>query len=96
MNSAKTMYRVVLVCSGIPAGEGPEAARDITAEFAKHRTHHVNVLCRYDDGQLTLVAENDFDPNGLALMDEFSDCLSSFIATPFDGDLIVKSTVRIR
>jgi hypothetical protein len=89
------MYRLVLVCSGIPAGEGPEAAQAITAEFADHRTHHQNVICSYSDGKLTLVAENDFDPNGLALMDEFSDCLSAFISTPFDGDLRVQSIARL-
>ena len=89
------MYRLVLMCSGIPAGEGPEAARAITAEFADHRTHHQNVICSYSDGKLTLVAENDFDRNGLALMDEFSDCLSAFISTPFDGDLLVQSIARL-
>jgi hypothetical protein len=88
------MVRVVLVCSGIPLDEGPAAARDITNEFATHRTHHANVVCSYADGTLTLVAENDFDPDGLALMDEFSDCLSAFIATPFDGDLTVQSIAR--
>jgi len=89
------MYRLVLVCSGIPIGEGPEAARDITIEFARHRTHHSNAVCSYADGKLTLVAENNFDPNGLALMDEFSDCLSAYIAKPFDGDLTVQSIARL-
>jgi hypothetical protein len=32
---------------------------------------------------LTLVAVNDFDHDGRALSDEFSDCLSAYI--PLDG-----------
>jgi hypothetical protein len=93
--SEERMYRLVLVCSRIPIGEGSEAARDLTIEFAKHRTRHSNVVCSYADGKLRLVAENDLDPNGPALMDEFSDCLSAFIATPFDGDLTMQSIARL-
>jgi hypothetical protein len=37
------------------------------------------VTCTFSDGTLTLVAFNDFDPDGLALSDEFSDCLSAYI-----------------
>ena len=33
-----------------------------------------------------LGADNDFDADGLALMDEFSDLLSAFLP-PFDGDI---------
>ncbi|MDB5434262.1 MAG: hypothetical protein JWR47_519 [Phenylobacterium sp.] len=39
--------------------------------------------------RLTLTAEGAFDPDGANLMDEFSDCISMFIATPFDGDMRV-------
>ena len=82
--SGEFMYRLTLVCAGIPASKGPETAQDI-----------MNVLCSYADGKLTLVAENDFDPNGLALMDEFSDCLSAFISMPFEGDLTVQSIASL-
>ena len=90
------MFRIVLECSGVPSDQGEVAARDITKEFAEHRPHHRNVTCSFADGKLTLIAENDYDPKGLALMDEFSDCLSAFIRGGFDGDLVVKSASIIR
>ena len=85
------MFRVVLECSGVPRDQGAVAAVDITKHFAELRPHHHNVICTYADGKLTLIAENDFDPKGLALMDEFSDCISAFIHGGFDGDLVVIS-----
>jgi len=85
------MYKVVLECSGVPIDEGDAAALDITREFSEHRLHHRNATCSFADGILTLVAENDFDPKGLALMDEFSDCLSAYISRHVDGDIRVKS-----
>ena len=81
------MYRVTLACENVPAGAGGEAASDIQKEFAAHRPHHKNVSCTFTDGELVLTAENDFDPDGLALMDEFSDCISAYIAEPFDGGI---------
>jgi len=41
-----------------------------------------------------LQAENDFDSEGLALMDEFSDCLSAYIAEPFDGEIKLESLTK--
>jgi len=90
-----SMFRVVLECGGVPRDQGAVAAVDITKDFAEHRPHHHNVICTYADGKLTLTAENDYDPKGLALMDEFSDCISAFIRGGFDGDLIVKSATVI-
>ena len=71
---------------------GPTAAKDIQQEFAEHRPHHKNVVCNFTNGELVLTAENDFDPNGLALMDEFSDCISAYIAELFDGRIRVVET----
>ena len=88
------MYRVVLECSGISSDEGHTAALDIAKNFAEHRPHHVNVTCSFADGKLTLVAENEFDPKGLALMDEFSDCLCAFISSG-RGDASIKSATII-
>ena len=88
------MYRVVLKCSGISSDEGHIAAQDIAQNFAEHRPHHVNVTCSYADGRLTLIAENDFDPKGLALMDEFSDCLSAYLSEGH-GEASVKSATTI-
>ena len=89
------MQRVVLECSGVPAAEGEEAASDIEREFQEHRPHHQNVRCSFHDGKLVLEADNDFDPEGLALMDEFSDCISAYIATLFDGDIRLVSSTAI-
>lgn len=86
------MHRVILECSGVPAADGDEAAKEIESEFREHRPHHHNVQCTFGDGVLVLQADNDFDPDGRALMDEFSDCISAYIG-PFDGDLkLVSST----
>jgi hypothetical protein len=85
------MYKVVLSCGGVPEAAGAEAAADITKEFAEHRTWHKNALCTWDGSRLILSAENDYDSEGLALMDEFSDCISAYITEGFDGGIKVES-----
>lgn len=87
-------FRIVLACEGIPDSEGRKAAADIADEFAKHRQWHKNVKCTWNGKELVLEAENDFDENGLALQDEFSDCISAYVATPFDGRLKVVSVAK--
>jgi len=89
------MFRVTLACSGVPADAGAEAASDIQQEFAQHRRHHQNVLCTFTNGELVLTAENDFDQDGLALMDEFSDCIAAYVTGGFDGDIRVVSATTI-
>jgi len=42
------MYRIVLICTGIPAHEGPSGARSITEEFAR-RPWHKSVSCEWMD-----------------------------------------------
>lgn len=84
------MYRIVLECTGIPAHEGPSGARSITEEFA-HRPWHKNVSCEWDGRRLILQADNDFDSNGLALVDEFSDAISACIKNVGDGNINVQS-----
>lgn len=85
------MYRIVLACHGVPKGAGAEAATDIEAEFAQHRQWHHNVQCRWDGSKLVLEAQNNYDSNGLALQDEFSDCISAYISEAFDGSITVES-----
>jgi hypothetical protein len=85
--SLDIMYKVVLSCGDVPPGAGADAAADITREFAEHHTWHKNVSCTWDGSRLILSAENDYDPDGVALMDEFSDCISAYIAEPFDGEI---------
>ena len=69
-------------------------ATDITREFAEHHPWHKNVTCTWDGSRLFLSAENDYDPDGLALMDEFSDCISAYTAGGFDGEIKVESVSR--
>jgi hypothetical protein len=88
------MYRIVLACSGIPAHAGPSGARDIGEEF-KHRPWHKNVSCEWDGARLILQADNDFDLNGLALVDEFSDAISACINDGGDGSIDVLSVTVV-
>ena len=44
---------------------------------------------------LLLTAENDYDSDGRALMDEFSDAISACIAEGFDGDIRVASVKEL-
>jgi hypothetical protein len=41
------MYRIILVCAGVPKHAGEVAARGITEEFT-HRPWHTNVKCIWD------------------------------------------------
>jgi hypothetical protein len=84
------MYRIILVCNGVPVHVGADAARDIAEEFT-HRPWHENVHCRWDGSRLYLQADNNFDSNGLALIDEFSDAVSAFITDGFEGGIDVVS-----
>ena len=88
------MYRIVLACKGVPANVGAVAACDITEEFT-HRPWHQNVRCEWDGSRLMLQSENDFDSNGLALLDEFSDPISASIADGFDGGIEVVSVSHL-
>ncbi len=80
--SESNRYRIVLACDGIPDEQALEAAVDVAEEFT-HRPWHENVQCKLSDGALMLSAENDYDPQGLALMDEFSDAISACITANF-------------
>lgn len=84
------MYRIVLACKGVPTHAGATGAGDISKEFA-HRPWHANVTCVWNGSQLILQAENDFDSNGLALVDEFSDAISACIEGGFDGNIEILS-----
>jgi hypothetical protein len=62
-------YRIVLACDGIPPDRGLQTVAD-AAEGFMDRPWHENVECKWSDDSLLLSAENDYDPHGLALMDE--------------------------
>lgn len=79
------MYRVILRVERVPDDIGPQMATDITDGF-KERTWHEKVVCSYEDGGLTLTSENDFDDNGLATLDEFSDEFSANLLRSYEDD----------
>lgn len=66
------LYRSKLRCLGLTANEGGLAPKNILEGFS-HRPWHTNVACSWDGESLWLVAENDFDADGNALLDEFWD-----------------------
>jgi hypothetical protein len=87
-------YRTVLQCDGVSPASGAEGAKCITANFAK-RAWHKNAICSWDGNHLILSVDNDFDRDGRAVMDEFSDEISACIRGGFDGDLRVISVTEI-
>ena len=94
MNQKPIIYRIVIECSGVSPEAGAQGADDITRGFAM-RPWHGNAVCCWDGRRLILTAENDFDPQGLALMDEFSDEISACITEAFDGDLRLVSATKL-
>jgi hypothetical protein len=86
-------YRIALVCTGVPTHVGQCLASDVAEEFT-HRPWHRNVTYEWDGTHLVLIAENDFDPEGKALMDEFSDAICAN-ADGFDGDFFVRSITTL-
>lgn len=81
-SSVKRMFRIALICEGLPPELGPQAAIDVAEEF-DHRPWHRNLRCTWTGNVLVLVAENDFDSDGEALADEFSDAVSACIPATF-------------
>ena len=90
------MYRITLASACTTPNAGPAAAVAISAEF-RHRPWHQNVSCIWDGARVVLRAANDFDENGLALMDEFSDSISICVsgADLLDGTIEVVSCVEL-
>ncbi len=80
------MYRITLSCEGVPPELGPAAAIEIGEEFT-HRQWHQNVRCEWDQTRLLLYAENDWDGDAKALIDEFSDAISVCIQGSFEGGI---------
>jgi len=81
----------------VPEAEGAEAATDIAKEFNDFRgPRYTNAKCVFQNGVLTLTCENDgWDADGVNLMDEFSDCISAYIATHFEGDIRFISSTKL-
>jgi len=84
------MFRVTLICHGLPASVGEEAARDITKEFADSRQWHSRVACEWDGTHLILRSENNFDETGQATLDEFGDCISAYVANAGESRITIE------
>ena len=67
-------YHAILTCSGLTDIEGRSAPKEIEDEF-QHRPWHQNVVARWDGTLLWLEADNDYDEDGRALLDEFWDAV---------------------
>jgi hypothetical protein len=92
------MFKITTIAGGISEAAGQQAARDIQQEFREHRDWHQRVTCTFTAGTLTLVAVNDYDEDGTALLDEFSDCLSACVSLENisdDGEFRVVSVETI-
>ncbi len=74
--------------------EGMSAPGDILEEFS-HRPWHANVRCEWDGAALWLEAENDYDANGLALLDEFLDAVVACIKASGTISFAVESTQEV-
>lgn len=93
--SNRPKYRITLELHGVSLETGDEAARDITEAFLLNHPHEHNVICAFSNGILRLVAENDYDPGGLNLMDEFSDNICAYVSGAHDGDLRLVSVENL-
>jgi hypothetical protein len=88
------MFTIKLICRGIPKELGPKVATNITEEF-RYCSWYANAICRWREDALQLEATSDFDSDGRALAEEFSDAISACVAEPFDGAILVEQVVRI-
>lgn len=82
------MFRVSVSCDGIAPTDWPNALDDVAQEF-KARPWHKVIDCHWDGVMLILVADNDYDRDGEALADEFSDTVAAYApGTPAPGYLV--------
>ena len=68
------MFEIVLSCKGVSEQAAQAGIKDVLAEFAE-RTWHSVVSCHWEAGRILLSARNEYDSNGQALLDEFSDVI---------------------
>lgn len=71
------MFRVTVICEGIRPDAWPDALQDIRTEF-EERSWHSIVDLHWSGDTLHLIAVNDYDTNGEALADEFSDTVAAY------------------
>jgi hypothetical protein len=88
------MFKARVSCRGLLPDEVASAPSDILKEFS-HRPWHANVRCEWDGAALWLEAENDYDANGSALLDEFSDALVACVKASGTISFAVESVEEV-
>lgn len=88
------MFKARVSCRGLLHEEAVSAPKDILEEFS-HRPWHANVRCEWDGASLWLEAENDYDANGLALLDEFSDTVVVYVQASGTISFAVESVQEV-
>jgi hypothetical protein len=71
------MFRVTVICEGIDPTDWPDAMVDVAEEF-RSRPWNKIIDCHWDGNTLVLMAISDYDHNGEALADEFSDTVAAY------------------
>ncbi len=71
------MFRVTVKCERIPAATWPDAVEDVRTEF-KERSWHSVVDVHWSGDTLFLTTVNNYDNDGEALADEFSDTVAAY------------------
>lgn len=88
------MFRVRVICKGLTQDEGASVPADILEEFT-HRPWHTNVRSEWDGEVLWLEAENDYDADGMALLDEFSDAVVACVSAKGTISFAVQSVREV-
>jgi hypothetical protein len=71
------MFRVTVKCEGILPTGWPNAVADVAEEFVSRPWQKV-IDTLWDGDALVLVADSDYDHDGEALADEFSDTIAAY------------------
>ena len=88
------IYHAILACEGLTEVEGATAPPVIVEEFS-HRPWHQNVSCKWVNGMLQIEADNDYDNDGKALLDEFGDAVIACVKVSGDIRFKIVSVQRI-
>ncbi|OOW72287.1 hypothetical protein Xmlh_06165 [Xanthomonas axonopodis pv. melhusii] len=81
------MFEILFSCNGLSEATGISAALDVADEFVE-RPWHSDVHCLRDGSSLILRARNDYDHDGQALADEFSDAVCA--CTPIEIEISIR------
>jgi hypothetical protein len=72
------VFRVTVKCEHIASAAWPDALEDVRTEFLDRPWHHIVDVRWSGEDTLLLIADNDYDSDGEALADEFSDTVAAY------------------